>query len=94
MRKKNIVWNFRVHACFAILMMIFIWFLNNFFNMKKQAASIGIIGGADGPTAIFITGKTTNQLLLILLENLSGIFIFIILLLLYKPIKSLLEKRN
>lgn len=23
----------------------------------KQAASIGIIGGADGPTAIFVTGS-------------------------------------
>lgn len=29
----------------------------------KQAASIGIIGGADGPTAIFITSKLSPELL-------------------------------
>lgn len=27
---------------------------------NKQAASIGIIGGADGPTAIFVAEKTIN----------------------------------
>lgn len=26
---------------------------------KNEAASIGIIGGADGPTQIFLAGKTT-----------------------------------
>ena len=25
----------------------------------KEAASIGIIGGADGPTAVFVTGDPT-----------------------------------
>ncbi len=29
----------------------------------KQAASIGIIGGADGPTAIYLTGKLAPELL-------------------------------
>ena len=29
----------------------------------EQAASIGIIGGADGPTAIFVTGKLAPELL-------------------------------
>ena len=29
----------------------------------KEAASIGIIGGADGPTAIFITGNPLPLLL-------------------------------
>lgn len=29
----------------------------------KEAASIGIIGGADGPTAIFVTGKLAPELL-------------------------------
>lgn len=29
----------------------------------KEAASIGIIGGADGPTAIFLTGKLAPELL-------------------------------
>lgn len=30
-----------------------------------QASSIGIIGGADGPTAIFVTGKTNPILWLV-----------------------------
>ena len=29
----------------------------------EQAASIGIIGGADGPTAIFVTSKLAPELL-------------------------------
>lgn len=30
----------------------------NLFKVKQEASSIGIIGGADGPTAIFVTRKT------------------------------------
>ena len=26
-------------------------------SMRKESASIGIIGGADGPTAVFVAGK-------------------------------------
>ena len=29
----------------------------NLFKVKQKASSIGIIGGADGPTAIFVTSK-------------------------------------
>lgn len=29
----------------------------NLFKVKQEASSIGIIGGADGPTAIFVTSK-------------------------------------
>ena len=31
------------------------------FNKANNAASVGIIGGADGPTAIFVTNTTTGQ---------------------------------
>ena len=31
----------------------------------KEAASIGIIGGADGPTAIFVTGRFPWELFLL-----------------------------
>lgn len=35
------------------------------YGMKhRYAASIGIIGGADGPTAIFVAGKTGSLLYL------------------------------
>lgn len=33
--------------------------------MQQMAKSIGIIGGADGPTAVFITGSFSWELLLI-----------------------------
>ena len=42
---------------FALIMSIVLGFSNG------QAASIGIIGGADGPTAIFLTSKLAPELL-------------------------------
>lgn len=44
---------------------LFITFMGaNFLGFtSKQAASIGIIGGADGPTAIFLTNKLAPELL-------------------------------
>ncbi|MBR7101452.1 MAG: sodium ion-translocating decarboxylase subunit beta [Clostridia bacterium] len=36
---------------------------SSFFFTPEQAASIGIIGGADGPTAIFVTSKLAPELL-------------------------------
>lgn len=30
---------------------------------RGEAAAIGVIGGADGPTAIFVTGVSTNSAL-------------------------------
>ncbi|WP_287569209.1 sodium ion-translocating decarboxylase subunit beta [Thermosipho sp. (in: thermotogales)] len=52
----------------AAQMGIFITFLlAKFFGFSlKQAASIGIIGGADGPTSIYITSKFAPELLSII----------------------------
>ncbi len=33
--------------------------------LMKEAVSIGIIGGADGPTAIFVTGRFPWELVLL-----------------------------
>ena len=49
------------------------------FFSSQEAAAIGIIGGADGPTAIFIASKTmssTSILLLLGLLMVIGIMIF------------------
>ena len=43
----------------VLLIIAFIWM--NFFS--NQATAIGIIGGADGPTAIFLVGKTPPSML-------------------------------
>ena len=33
----------------------------------KEAASIGIIGGADGPTAVFVAGDATATIAIVLI---------------------------
>ena len=42
-----------IFALLVVLCISFVWFLNSIFN---ESRSIGIIGGADGPTAIFVAG--------------------------------------
>ena len=32
-------------------------------NLMKETSTIGIIGGADGPTAVFVTGDPTALIL-------------------------------
>lgn len=39
--------------------------LYKFLFLKKEVASIGIIGGADGPTTIFLTSKFINPEIII-----------------------------
>lgn len=45
-----------------------------------SASSIGIIGGADGPTSIFIAGKTPNHLLITIVFGVVSIIDLIYLL--------------
>ena len=51
------------------------------FFLPKEAATIGIIGGADGPTAIFVTSKVSPNLShsLLLLGFIVGVVGFLIL---------------
>ena len=54
-------------------------YLSYRFNINtRDASSIGIIGGADGPTAIFISGKSSFQLFTALLTILGGIYLVVI----------------
>ena len=52
----------------------------------KGAASIGIIGGADGPTAIFIAGKVGDGFSIGVIV--TGIILGVIGALIYKKIKK------
>ena len=45
--------------------------------MQKESASIGIIGGADGPTAIFVTSRFPGEHILTALLMIAGIWGFI-----------------
>ena len=85
---KSIFKSFKRYFYFTFAGYIIINLLIRFdwFFRSNQASSIGIIGGADGPTAIFITGhilKTPSFMLFIL---------FVIALLLYKPLKNIFNK--
>ncbi|MGE4283897.1 MAG: sodium ion-translocating decarboxylase subunit beta [Clostridia bacterium] len=62
-----------VSAAFDFLMSRY---LSHKFHMDaSNASSIGIIGGADGPTAIFVTGKASLHLITIIfgLFSIAGI---------------------
>jgi len=49
-----------------------------YLSFSDNSAVIGIIGGADGPTAIFITSKYSwVPLIAIILEIMLGIFVLI-----------------
>ena len=95
--KKEFEWNFKRHLVlsFAITGLAFLsevivdaisaaGLLSGHIGSSggNQAASIGIIGGADGPTAIFVTGPSVFFLL-----NRYSV-LFLILLLLYFPVKA------
>lgn len=63
----------------------------------REAASIGVIGGADGPTSIYISGKVLSAAGNIMLKILAlaaypGIIVFVVLILLFRPIKKLLNR--
>ncbi len=42
----------------------------------KEAVSIGIIGGADGPTAIFVTGRFPWEIILLAAVCITAIIWF------------------
>jgi len=73
-------WTFGKHALSCLMLSIVIYKLFSFVFPRRQAASIGIIGGADGPTAIFLTGKLLSHNLLVYIG------VFILLLMLYFPL--------
>ncbi|MBN2899892.1 MAG: sodium ion-translocating decarboxylase subunit beta [Clostridia bacterium] len=55
---------------------------------SQEAASVAVIGGADGPTAIYLSGNPTWGWLM------PELGCFLILLALYKPMQKLTNKRG
>ena len=55
---------------------------NNHKNSKEEygmdASSVGIIGGADGPTAIFITGKFSSWEVLLLAAVFAAVIVGVV----------------
>ncbi len=79
-------WTFGKHVLLSAVMTLVIRFAPEAIirlmlkRSTREAASIGIIGGADGPTSIFIAEKTG------ITHNYRWLLVFPILLLLYVPI--------
>jgi Na+-transporting methylmalonyl-CoA/oxaloacetate decarboxylase beta subunit len=45
----------RILAWLGIVIVLALFFYFGLYSMSKSAASVAIIGGSDGPTAIFLT---------------------------------------
>lgn len=48
-------WNLKKHTLISIIIVVLYTIIDYFFVASMCSASIGIIGGADGPTAMFTT---------------------------------------
>ena len=57
-------------------------------GIGQEARSIGIIGGADGPTAVFLSSPFKYLFLLPVIEFIGIIYVFIVLFLCYRIIKK------
>jgi len=82
--KKGGNWSFKKHVILSSGITLAVMLLRNFFS--NEAASIGIIGGSDGPTAIFLAGNPVSTFLI------PNVVLFTILLVLYKPFKKLIQR--
>ncbi|MFZ5352398.1 MAG: sodium ion-translocating decarboxylase subunit beta [Bacillota bacterium] len=80
-------WSFGKHIVLTIAVVALIKLISGFFTLR-EAASIGIIGGADGPTTVFIAGKASGLMLI----NILYIALFIAMLAMYKPVKLIIGR--
>lgn len=62
-----------------IPILLIITFLLGFSSCSSESASIGIIGGADGPTAIFVTGNFSWIYFALAGILLVGILVFLLI---------------
>jgi len=80
-------WNLTKHAAASLIVSSAAFYIYRVVAPRREASSIGIIGGADGPTAIFISCKVLPALI----HNLLFVGLFILLMVLYSPIKNWLQ---
>lgn len=64
------------HIILLAVVFVIVYYASIFIDFStKEASAIGIIGGADGPTAIFIAGKISPVQILIFISLLTLIII-------------------
>lgn len=84
MKKLLSKWSFIKYLLLCFIIIFITRIIVRFTTSPNHASSIGIIGGADGPPAIFLTGDAYSAI--------KGISILILLLALYKPIKMIIKR--
>lgn len=90
MKKIINSWNFGIHFIFSLVLTFIVGIAVRFVITRHTAASIGIIGSADGPTTIFISNKVAG----IFLPSLIYVAMFIVLLAIYIPIKTIVRRKR
>ena len=91
-------WNILKHTLSALFIAVIFNYLWGFTTVH-EAAAIGIIGGADGPTSIFISSKGSASLNLLIIRAVlapavPGLIAFMIMMLLYKPVRQLVKSKK
>ncbi len=87
-------WSFGKHLLLSVVIALLVQFVPEViikFMLKRstrEAASIGIIGGADGPTSIFVAEKAG------ITRNYRWLMVLPVLLLLYLPIWLLARRTD
>ncbi|SDL06181.1 sodium ion-translocating decarboxylase subunit beta [Natronincola ferrireducens] len=84
MKKLFSKWSFSKHLLLCLIIIFIARIVARFTTSPNHASSIGIIGGADGPTEIYLSGDTYSAII--------GISVLILLLALYKPLKMIIKK--
>lgn len=79
-----IPWTLLKHAVASLIIAFLGSCMSKYIYPRHQASSIGIIGGADGPTAIYVSGKLFSY-------NWVFLAILIVSLLLYVPVSKWLR---
>lgn len=74
-------WNFKKHLVLTIALTVIVKVVS--LLTYGEAASIGIIGGADGPTSVFVAGNVGS----FVFQNIIPIIVFVFMLVIYIPIK-------
>ncbi|MCX7711547.1 MAG: sodium ion-translocating decarboxylase subunit beta [Clostridia bacterium] len=90
-------WSFTKHLTVSAILSLAVYMITAIFQLNHSPASIGIIGGADGPTTVFAGNRGGPGLLNVLWDsiyNTLSLLIFLVLLVLYIPIQRLILRRN
>lgn len=75
----------KIIGCILGIVGAILLLLGIYFQTKPAAASIGIIGGADGPTAIFLAGKLPSGFSILIVIGIVCLVVWLIKLFKKRP---------